>query len=252
MRTLYLTFFLIFLCISTQLSPIYGKESKKAEKVSFFIDANATPEKIVFEIVLRNESDTLLNIEFPTTQLYDLVLKNKEGQEVFQLSEEKAFAQVLTEIKLEPGEVVRWEDVWESHGLPEGEYQVFAELNAKRINHHEATVLTDRKRIQVPSESQVFRKVKVSGEKGSYLVEGKACTANEKIYYTVEDGHNQQVEETKLRLKNGSAKCKSFVINVSLPVAELPQNGSLILNLYERNQEGHIVHNYPTLLEKFY
>lgn len=252
MRTLYLIFFLILLCLSAQLSPIYGKETREAEKVSFFIDANATSDKITFEIVLRNESDDLLNIEFPTSQLYDIVLKNKEGKEVFQLSEEKAFTQVLTNIQLQPGKVVRWEDTWESHGLPEGEYSVYAKLKAKRFNHQEVNVITDSRRIQVPSENQVFRNVKVKGEKGSYQVEGKACTTSDNIYYTVEDGHNQQVEETELRLKNGSSKCKPFVIEVTVPVAELPQNGTLILNLYERNKEGDIVHNYPTLLEKFY
>ncbi|SEN13899.1 Intracellular proteinase inhibitor [Mesobacillus persicus] len=252
MRKIYLTFLLIFLFISTQIAPIYGKENTVADKVSFFIDANATPKKITFEIVLRNESDALLNIEFPTSQIYDIVLKDKDGKEVFHLSEEKSYAQVLKHVQLDLGKAIRWEETLESHGLPEGEYEVYAELKAKRINTHEAGAITDKKRIQIPPDHPVFKNVQVRGEKGSYQVEGKACTTNENTFYTVEDGHNQQIGETKLRLQNGPSECKSFVLQVSVPVNELPQNGSLILNLYERDQEGNIIHNYPSILEIFY
>ncbi|TKC20100.1 intracellular proteinase inhibitor [Robertmurraya kyonggiensis] len=99
-------------------------------------------------------------------------------------------------------------------------------------------------------EQTVFKNVLVDGEKGEYLVEGEAHTEAGAFFYTVEDGHYQYVDETKINLSDKSPS--PFKIAVKIPADQLPYNATLILNLYERDKDNQIVHNYPVILEEFY
>ncbi|RTR31553.1 intracellular proteinase inhibitor [Robertmurraya yapensis] len=99
-------------------------------------------------------------------------------------------------------------------------------------------------------EQAVFKNVLVDGEKGEYLVEGEVRTEAGVFFYTVEDGHYQYVDETKVTLSDKSSA--PFKIAVKIPTEQLPDNATLILNLYERDKANQIVHNYPVILEEFY
>lgn len=98
-------------------------------------------------------------------------------------------------------------------------------------------------------EQAVFKNVLVDGEKGEYLVEGEAHTEAGAFFYTVEDGHYQYVNETRITLADESP---TFKIAVKIPTEQLPDNATLILNLYERDKDNQIAHNYPVILEEFY
>ncbi|WP_449622018.1 Gmad2 immunoglobulin-like domain-containing protein [Robertmurraya sp. Marseille-Q9965] len=99
-------------------------------------------------------------------------------------------------------------------------------------------------------EQAVFKNVLVDGEKGEYHVEGEAYTEAGAFFYTVEDGHFQYVDETKITLSEKPSA--PFNISVKIPVEQLPQNATLILNLYERDKDNQIEHNYPVILDEFY
>lgn len=98
-----------------------------------------------------------------------------------------------------------------------------------------------------PEVNPVFKGINAEGSKGKYILKGEARTDNGKFLYTVEDGHNELVSETEVVLSN-----PHFEIELSIPEDKLPQNGSVILNLYERNGHGEILHSYPVLLESFH
>jgi hypothetical protein len=97
-----------------------------------------------------------------------------------------------------------------------------------------------------------FRNVQVSGGKGKYSVIGEAATKERVLYYTVEDGHFQYVEETKLNLAKKFPEWSSFKLEINIPNDKLPENATLILNLYERDEGGNVTNTYPVVLEQFY
>ncbi|WP_019153280.1 hypothetical protein [Robertmurraya massiliosenegalensis] len=101
--------------------------------------------------------------------------------------------------------------------------------------------------VQEASEKSIFQNVQVKGEGGSYTVTGEANTKEGQIFYTVEDGHYQYITETVLSLSKKSAQ---FQINIKLPPEKLPENATLILHLYEKDDNGRILHSYPVVLEQ--
>lgn len=101
-------------------------------------------------------------------------------------------------------------------------------------------------------ENSFFRNINVKGEGGKYEINGEARPATGVFFYTVEDGHVQFVEETKGKTTSKYPEWETFKISISLEGQTLPENGVLILNLYERGVEGKIIHLYPVVLERFY
>ena len=80
---------------------------------------------------------------------------------------------------------------------------------------------------------------------------GEARPIKGKFYYTVEDGHNQLISETEVVPDAKYPQWTPFSLKISISENKLPQNGSVILNLYERSKDGEIIHTYPVLLERF-
>lgn len=102
-------------------------------------------------------------------------------------------------------------------------------------------------------ENFFFRNIEVTGKGGKYKVSGEARPATGEFFYTVEDGHVQLIDETKGKTTSKYPEWETFKITISLDKDDLPKNGVLILNLYERgSKEGEIIHPYPVVLEKFY
>jgi hypothetical protein len=105
---------------------------------------------------------------------------------------------------------------------------------------------------QVPSEHSIFKEIKVSGGQGSYQIKGLCKPTNRHFFYTVEDGHHEYIRETKVDLGEKNQEWSPFSIVISIPSENLLDNGTFILNLYERNEKGGIINSYPVILEKFY
>lgn len=98
----------------------------------------------------------------------------------------------------------------------------------------------------------VFRHVYAVGYKGNYVVTGEAKSKAGSFYYSVEDGHAEFIHDKKVKVKGKRLKWKPFKISINIPDTALPDNGSVVLNLYERNSEGESIHSYPVILERFY
>ncbi|MCM3767552.1 intracellular proteinase inhibitor [Neobacillus niacini] len=98
-------------------------------------------------------------------------------------------------------------------------------------------------------QNPVFRHVQVSGADGTYVVSGEAREPIGIFYYTVEDGHNEYIQEQRVRIQGGE-KWERFTINVKVPPEAVPKNGTLLLNLYPKNEKGEITNLYPVILER--
>jgi hypothetical protein len=258
MRKIGLMIILLLMAVAPALA--IGEEKGTTENLdySFYIDPLAGPEKAEFEMVLQNLGDSELSFEFPTSQKYEITVVDANKQKVFQYSEGKSFAQAFETVTLKPQEKMKWVEGWDyvSSGkrVPEGEYSVTAQLRATSVNGKpvgDKKLLTDTKTMYIPGENPLFKSVNSEGVKGTYKVMGEVRPINGKFYYTVEDGHNQLIAETEVVAGAKYPQWNPFTLEVSIPESKLPQNGSVILNLYERSKDGEIIHSYPVLLERF-
>lgn len=105
---------------------------------------------------------------------------------------------------------------------------------------------------QAEESNSIFQNISVEGKKGEYVVTGEARTREGVFFYTVEDGHYQYVDETKVVTTEKSPDWSSFKINIKISRDKLPDNATLILNLYERDEQGDIQNTLPVVLEMFY
>lgn len=238
---------------------VSGEETKLNPKdIAFFVDPVPGPERLEFEISLKNHSQSPAKIVFPSSQKFEIIVENKKGEEVYRFSKDKFFTQALEGLELKANESMTWTDQWnymkDGKRVEEGEYIVKAELKATKVNGVPLQQrFFDSKQTYIPKEHPAIKNVKVQGSKGNYTVTGKARPLAGKLFYTVEDGHNELVAETAKQTKTKYPDWSEFAIEVKLPENKLPENGTLILNLYEREQkENKIIHVYPVVLEKFY
>jgi Intracellular proteinase inhibitor len=212
------------------------------------------PESVELELVLRNEENFPLHFEFPTSQLFEITIYDSSGREVYVYSKGRYFLQAFQTLSLEPQDTHTIIQKWDYHSdgkrVPPGEYQVTVSLkpinmNGKPIPNRQK--LTSIQKLMVPEENPAFRHVKVSGKNGRYVVSGEVSA--DTYFYSVENGHNEYIKEHQIRAQ-GVGKWEPFSLNIEVPPEAVPKNGSLLLNLYQKNKNGEIVNHYPVVLER--
>ena len=259
MRKISLLIILLLMAVGPVLAVGEEREATRPLDFSFFVDPVAGPEKAEFELSLSNNGDAPLSFEFPTSQKYEIIVIDSKKDKVYQYSKGKAFAQAFETLVIKPQEKVKWKESWdysvEGKPIKEGEYTVVTKLKATSLNGKpiaDQSLLKDTKKMYVPGVNPVFKGGRAEGSKGNYKIIGEARPINGKFYYSVEDGHNELISQTEITLESKYPEWKPFSIKLSIPANKLPQNGSVILNLYERSREsGEIMHTYPVLLERF-
>jgi hypothetical protein len=73
-------------------------------------------EPVAVTVTVMNIGSSSVNLTFPTSQLYDIIIKNKRDIEIYRWSDNKYFIQVITEILLQPGEAMNWDIAWYQQG----------------------------------------------------------------------------------------------------------------------------------------
>ena len=123
-------------------------------------------------------------------------------------------------------------------------------LGSIPAHHMEASMKSNALKEQPHSE--IFRNLYWAGYNGNYVVSGEVKSSGGAFFYSVDNGHMEYIPEKKYALKNKPPVWKPFKIMITIPHTALPENGSVILNLYERNQKGKMVHSFPVILQHFY
>lgn len=93
------------------------------------------------------------------------------------------------------------------------------------------------------NENTAFQNIEVSGENGEYVVKGEARVFEGVFYYTVEDGDDYLVEETNVTVNNGAPAWSPFEIKISIPEDQLPLNGTITLELFEKSAQDNSIMN---------
>ncbi|MDM5226626.1 BsuPI-related putative proteinase inhibitor [Cytobacillus sp. NJ13] len=235
--------------------PLQSFEASKEEMpFDFKVIPQAGLENMEIELLLRNTASYPLNFEFRTSQFYQVDIFNQKGQQVYSSSEGKAFLQAIQTIPIKPDESKVWKEQWDyrhkGERVQEGEYIVKAKLLASNLNGKELeTIVESEASVYIPGQNSSFRHAKVTGANGEYTVSIEGRPKSGKIWYTVDDGHNElQAEKDVSALSND---WESFKININIPADKLPENGSVILHLYEKSHEdGQIINSFPVILER--
>jgi hypothetical protein len=100
-----------------------------AEEVASTLEVAMLASSVRLLLHVTNATEEPLDFTFPTSQRYDFVVEDGSGTEVWRWSEDRAFLQVITEARLEPGETWTMEAVWEP-GDRSGEHAATGRLVA--------------------------------------------------------------------------------------------------------------------------
>jgi hypothetical protein len=87
--------------------------------------------------------------------------------------------------------------------------------------------------------------VKTEGKDGTYKVTGKVTGKPEKLYYAVEDGHNELATETEVVVKDNV-----FTVSLKFDKESLPTNGTITFFMYTKDGQK-IKPLHTTTLQEF-
>ncbi|CDQ21053.1 Immunoglobulin-like domain of spore germination [Halobacillus karajensis] len=233
------------------------------DQVAMDATIDTTEDTAAFNFSLVNNGEEPIILGFTSSQKYDIKVTNEEGEEVYSFSADKMFTQQLTTEELAEGDRFDVEETWTGIEEP-GEYEATMTFLVNTINDQpiEATPFQvtqkftiedkpegeeeqdgqDTDEDNVPTsehdgDGQAFRDITVTGENGTYVVKGEARVYEGSFMYSVEDGHNVQVEPTASQVKEGAPSWSSFEIEINIPVDDLPDFGTLTLTLFEESAE---------------
>lgn len=252
MRFIYLLFcFLICSVFPSESIAETTPEVKDGVDFHFFINPIAGPEEAYIELFLTNESKETIIFEAPTSQFYEIIVHDKNSQVVYQYSEGRAFLQAFQKIILKPGQSKTWiENLNQSKNLPPGKYSVKAELLAKPINNDDQQKkIIDSAFMVIPENNPVIKDIKVMSENdNNFVITGKTKSKSGELYYVVEDGHHEWIEETKLKIQPSYPNWSEFTLKLNLDKNNSSGELPFVLYIYEKDLEGNMINIYPKLL----
>ncbi len=250
----------IIICIVMLfLTNILNASANGRDDLNYQIDVIpiAGPNQAEIEVVVKNLEEFPLDFEFPTSQIFEMIITDKSGNEVYVYSKGRYFLQAFQTITIQPHEsikrVVKWNYEFEGKRVPKGEYLIYTALKPISINNkpvQNKTKLMNNQKLYVPRVNEVFHNLKVSGTKGDYAISGKVKKQHKRLYYVVEDGHVEIVKESMIKVTGAKQEWEEFNIDIHIPKERLPHNATLILYLYEKNNEGKKVNINPLVLER--
>jgi len=98
---------------------------------SFYVDASVIKQdrSINFNFKLLNRSGRDQDLTFASSQIYELVVSDRSGKEVYRYSDNMMFAQMITDKTVAAGDFIPGQVVWDvtdkdGNLLPEGRYSV--------------------------------------------------------------------------------------------------------------------------------
>lgn len=236
MKKWVILFSFLILCGCSQSS-----EKDRAEEVSgnldkkevhLTVDARENSENVEFVISLLNNTEEEKSFEFRSGQIYEIIVRDTAGKEVYRYSKDRMFTQALQYVKLAPGESKEWKDIWnyqlDGKRVDAGEYIVTVTLKGQAEG---VKMLSAKEAFQVPQENQTFRGVKSTNVNGVFDVSGEVLTKENSFYYSIDDGHQLLVdkEEVGVSVKNKWTPFSFSIENETLNSS----NGIKTLQLFE-------------------
>ncbi len=227
-------------------------------KLSTKLEVTEANGLVTMRYSLRNGDTIPAKLTFPSAQIIDYTIKNAQGEVIYQSSKDLSYAQAITDVTIPEEKAQVWQEQVNlaDKNLPFGNYEVTANIVAKSINDKDV-----QGAIQPIQQSFSYHKVStvndngskivISGENGHYEVKGTYLSDQDTIYYSVEDGHNNLIDETVLpvKIKSGSVNLLDFSLDI--PKESLPNNGVITLVIYEKNKDDQVTKSLIAPLQQF-
>ncbi len=84
------------------------------------LEVGITQGEVRLTFHVTNTTSAPLEFTFPTSQRYDFVVSDEQGNAVWRWSDDRAFLQAVTHATLEPGETWTMESAWHPDGASGG------------------------------------------------------------------------------------------------------------------------------------
>nr|WP_256521745.1 BsuPI-related putative proteinase inhibitor [Halobacillus sp. A5] len=236
------------------------------EQLSFDAEVEESDGGIDFNFHITNDAEDPIILGFNSSQKYEIILEDSEGEEVYKYSNEQAFSQQLTTEELEPGDQLEANETFDED-LPPGEYDATMSFLVTSVNDQpletkpfeitesvtvgeggteeeassndvEGETEEVREDIEASADGEeIFRDLSLSGDDGQYTITGEAKVTGGEFFYTVEDGHNVLMNEKSAKVDDPEAEWSPFELDISISEDELPERGSLIMTMFDRDGE---------------
>jgi len=113
------------------------------------------PIQLIVTVAVRDP----MTLYYRTSQRYDLVVTNSEGQEVWRWSRDRAFAQVTEEVPLEENGTLSFAETWDQRDndgqqVPPGNYRILAESSHCDADYENCGQLTTSATIKISSSQE--------------------------------------------------------------------------------------------------
>ncbi|MBM7571509.1 BsuPI-related putative proteinase inhibitor [Aquibacillus albus] len=250
-----------------------GDEQENQEDVQALLEnlemqAEISPsvDEITFDMELVNQGEDTIELSFSSGQQYEIIVINQSGEVVYQYSEGRDFTEALVEKELKSGESLKWTELWEypkdEEGIEPGKYTAEITLLPAQVNKQviEDNPFTVTKQFEIDDSEQqttestqieggIFKNVQIDGQEGQYTVSGEVNSSIEAFYYLVEDGHSILVDETEVA--TATEERSPFEFDVTISEDKLPINGTVMLIMYEKTEDGTKQSSFHIPLERF-
>jgi len=210
------------------------------ESIMFSVDARENSEYVEFVLTIQNQSDQQVELVFPSSQKYEIVVSNSEGEEVYRYSNGRMFAQAVQQETLAPSNYMvfteRWNYMYDGERVPKGQYTVAATLKGKVKGNTDQLIAEEK--MEVPEIHPSFRQVTIQENDQKFVVTGEMKTEGSSIRYVVEDGHYEFINQTE-PVQN----CISWTeFSIEIEKADINSDRPLTLLLYsEETKEPYII-----------
>jgi hypothetical protein len=132
-------------------------EASYGEQFQFTVVPNIGNERVEFELLIKNNEETPLHFEFPTSQYYEITVTDQTGQEVYRYSKGRFFLQALQTIRIDPHQTFRKVESWDykvnGKRVPAEQYTVTATLLSRKLNEKPISnkqTIVSKKKFTVP------------------------------------------------------------------------------------------------------
>jgi hypothetical protein len=227
---------------------------------------DTTEDTAKFNFSLENTGDEPAILGFTSSQQYEVKVENSSGESVYTFSANKMFTQELTTEEVASGDSLSATETWT--GIEEeGDYKATITFLVDTINDQpleanpyqvtqpftiDGSAEKDQTGNETYGDGEAFRNVEVSGQNGSYIINGEARVFEGNFMYSVEDGHMVQVEPTSVQVEKGAPEWSEFELEINIPKDKLPDYGTLSLVLFEESaKDGEPTHVNTIPLEQF-
>lgn len=116
-------------------------------------------QKAIFDFELFNHSTYRKDITFSSGQQFELTIQNEKGNNVYKYSDGKYFTQALIEKSIEPGQALKWQNIWD---MKDKDGKLVAEGNY--VAKIDILVMNQQGEVQIPSE-QLTKTIKFNIQK---------------------------------------------------------------------------------------